>query len=211
MAKRKLSFARAVRSQEAQIARITKQVHELQQQGFQFNKQFLSSLKVTGKTASDANKKAAKFRGMTKRKIMQKVKSYTTDTGEVYTGKSAAARGRLAEQRKRKQKRITGLQNVEDALNMTADALHPDGKWINVSSEKRELLMAWNRYKDNVTAKNYNQDILDAVTDYANDIMNPSDSYEHYDSTVQKIYNLIEGHPMDPAYIARGGEEARSL
>lgn len=203
----KKSLARARRSQEAQIKRITGIVNKMQQQGFRFNKQFLSSLKVTGKTAGDAAKKAEKLKGLTKSKILEKVKSYTTDTGQMITGKGAGKRGALMEQRKRKQARISGLQNVEDALNSTVDAIHPQGKWIDLTSEKRELLQAWNRYKDNVTAKNYDQGILDAVTEYAYEIINPSDDFDHYDAVTGKIYHIMTGEPMPVNAIATSGEE----
>lgn len=203
----KKSLARARRSQAAQIKRITGIVNKLQQQGFQFNRQFLSSLKVTGKTAGDAAKKAEKLRGLTKSKILEKVKSYKVDDMRTITGKGAGKRGALMEQRKRKQARISGLQNVEDALNNTVDAIHPQGKWINLTTEKQELMQAWNRYKDNITAQNYDQNLLDAVTMHAHEIINPSDSYDHYDTIKGKIYHLLTGQPMPVEAISTGGEE----
>lgn len=204
----KKSLARAIRSQEAQINRINKMVNEMQQQGFTFNKQFLKSLKVTGTSASKAAAKAQKLKAITKSKLLNKVKSYKTDTGQVITGKRAGKAGALTEKRKRKQQRIAGLQNAEDALNNTVDAIHPNGKWHDLSSEKRELMQAWFRYKDNVTVATYDEKRLAAIVGYASEMIYPSDSLLRYDSMLQKIYGLLTGEAMTAEAIAvAGGEE----
>lgn len=207
MSRHKYSLKRAQASQAAQINRINREIGKLQQQGFQFRQSFLQSLKVTGTNARDAAKKAAKLKSITKSKLYEKVKSYTQDDGTVITGSRAGERGRLAEQRKRKQKRLSALDNVDDAINSTVDSIHPGGKWINLSNEKQALLQAWYRLRYSITAATFDEQQLNNIIKLSDEIMNPSDNKDHYDTVTQIIYNVMEGEPMPEEFIDNDAEE----
>lgn len=206
MARKKYSMKRAQASQAAQIKRINKEIGKLQQAGFQFKQSFLKSLKVTGTNARDAAKKAARLKSITKSKLYQKVKSYTRDDGTVITGSRAGEQGRRAEQRKRKKARLSVIENVDEAISGTVDAIHPAGKWIDLNGEKRQLLQAWNRLKYSINAVTFDEQQLNDIIKLADDIMDPSDEQGHYDSITQIIYNRIAGEPMPTEYIDNDAE-----
>lgn len=197
----KYSMKRAQASQAAQIKRITREISRLQQQGFQFKQSFIQSLRVTGTNARDAAKKAAKLRSITKSKLYEKVKSYTADDGTVLTGSRAGERGRRAEQRKRKKQRLSVMENVEDAVSSTVDAIHPQGHWIDLSKEKQALTQAWYRFQYSVNAANFDLDQMNDIIKLSEQIMDPSESLEHYDSVTQIMYSRMAGEPMPADFI----------
>lgn len=210
MARKKISYSRQIRSQEAQIRRITNMVNTMQQQGFTFSKTFLNSLRVTGRSSAKAAKqKAVKLRGIKKTDLYSKVTQYRTDEGKKITGPDAGRMGKLAEQRKRrreKKERLNALDDVEDALNGITDHIHPGGSWIDLSKEKSELMNAWQNYRNNVTAETYDKNMLSAIRNLADGMIYPSDSYDHWDGSRQKIYNILTGVPM-PEYAISTDED----
>lgn len=208
MRKHKYSLKRAQASQAAQIKRINREVGRLQQQGFQFKQSFLQSLTVTGTNARDAAKKAARLKSITKSKLYEKVKRYTQDDGTVITGSRAGERGRRAEQRRRKKGRLSVLDNVRDAVSATVDAIHPGGKWIDLSNEKAALMQAWYRFEYSVNASNFDLDQMNDIIKLSEQIMDPSESQEHYDSVTQIMYNRMTGEPMPAEFIDNDAEES---
>lgn len=204
MKKRRISKARQVNAQQAQINRINKLIQGLQRQGFQFQQNFLRSLHVSGSgvSASAAKKRAEKLRNITKSKLYDRVKSYTTDDGTVISGKDAGRRGRLLERRKnRKKKDNSFIENGEDALLATVDALHVKGRgWVDKSDDKDELMFAWYNFAAGVKLGEINVDdgfnITAKVINLAAEIQYPSDSEAHYDSVHQKIINIMTGGPV---------------
>lgn len=158
MAKRKISLKQQQNSQTAQIRRIQGMIDDMRQSGFEFRQSFLNSLKVSGSTPSAAKEKAQRLKGITKTDLYNQVKSYRTDSGKLWTGKDAGKRGRLAEQRKRRQARkkpLSGLDNVEIALISMEDSFYKGAQRTDMPQAKMAVLEAWFSFRAPIDQRGY--------------------------------------------------------
>lgn len=225
MAKKSKSAARlgrSVRSQQAQQKRISKMIGQLEMKGFIFPEKFkLSIMNTVKSTASNAQRKAKQLKGLTLSKLYEHASGYRTSSGKVWSGQFGVKRGRLTERRKTardKQNKLTGLSNVEDALNNTDDhvAIDSDGKfierrgYIDKTAERSSVLSEFDTWKRNhpKTKDITNDDLsnLEKVKGLA-EKMNYLSTSETYDSASQKIISILRGMPLSADEVPEDDEE----
>lgn len=204
-------LGRAVRSQQAQQKRVSKLIGQLEMKGFIFSEKFKQSVMNTVKsTASNAQRKAKQLKGLTLSKLYEHATGYKTSSGKVWGGRFGVKRGRLTERRKAardRQNKLTGLSNVEDALNITDDRVavddfgnyFPNMGLIDKTAEKNSVLSEFATWKhDHPKAEDISSgDIanLEKIKGLA-ERMNYKSTSEEYDSAAQKIISILRGMPL---------------
>lgn len=203
---------RAFRSQQKSIERIQNMIGDLRRQGFEFSKTFLKSLKVTGTTASDAAKKAARLKGITsKTKLLQRATTYTTDEGKILRGRKGVKEGIRQERKKRRKKSggFSALDNLADAISAMTDTTwysenrvthavsHTD---VDVSAIKRKVISAYDEYQQKIRTdpSKYNLEEIGQLTTLAGSLQEESQSDVQYDNSAQKMIQIMSGQPVSP-------------
>lgn len=204
-------LGRAVRSQQAQQKRVSKMIGQLEMKGFIFSKKFKQSVMNTvTSTSSNAQRKAKQLKGLTLSKLYEHATGYKASSGKVWSGQFGVKRGRLTEKRKAardRQNKLSGLSNVEDALNITDDRVAvddfgnyiPNMGFIDKTAEKNSVLSEFATWKRNHPKANdiTNDDIanLEKIKGLA-ERMNYQSTSEEYDSASQKIISILRGMPL---------------
>lgn len=224
--KSQVRLNKAIRMQETQQRRVSKLIGQMEMQGFNFSQKFKDSVMNTVEsTASNATRKAKQLKGLTKEKLYQKAISYTTDDGRVWAGKFGVKRGRLAQRRKtiqQNKKNLSGLANVESALNSTDDrvvidddgTLLPRKEYIDKVNVRSSVLSAFDQWKARHpdAKKITREDLLnlERVKSLA-ERMTYDTTSNNYDSAAQKIINILQGGPLKADEVPEDDEEINQV
>lgn len=184
-------------------------MNDLKRQGFSFSKQFEKSLKVTGKTASDAAKKAARLKAINKTALKEKITGYTTDEGKKLRGPQGRKEGFRRERKKRnevQQQRISSIINIEDSVTSSVDYVLYDengnhvmkGEEIDVSPMKNAVIAAWDQYRQETPVRSMDIDVLNDFYAAIQPLQEASQQVNTYDEYAQRAIAILTGQPMKP-------------
>lgn len=199
----------AMRSQEKSITRINNMINDLRREGYDFNKNFLNSLKVSGTSASKAAAKAERLKGISKADLRQKITSYRTDEGKILKGTRAREEGpkiERAKKRRARKEKVTTIINVEDAISDAVDEvwINEDGSHVSpgeqqtVTAIKQSVINAWEDYRDSTPVNEMDLSVLNAVHEALIPMNDHSQTVAEYDSNAQRVISLLTGAPVNP-------------